>query len=315
MSRDRVSVLVCTNMDGSEKLKPIVIGKYANPRAFKNKKNLPLIYKNNANAWMKSDIFEEFLLKLNQNMQKQNRKIILFIDNCSSHPFITLPNIKIVYFPSNTTSRLQPLDQGVIHSIKANYRRKLTQKLIAIIEDNKIPTSNSIDLYEAIIMLKNAWNEVTNITIQNCFRKSGFKVQEFPFTNDIEVYETISDSIWQELGRGINLENTNVEDFLNCDNNLVAYESTDDNIDSESISNSENNLQEIESSDSETESESNEKPISLLEALNSIKILRQYSAQSDNSEESDALLNSLESIIYKSRFNNAKQSKITDYFK
>jgi hypothetical protein len=57
-------------MDGSEKLKPIVIGKYANPRTFKNKKNLPLIYKNNGNAWMKSDIFKEFLLKLNQNMQK-----------------------------------------------------------------------------------------------------------------------------------------------------------------------------------------------------------------------------------------------------
>jgi hypothetical protein len=95
-------------------------------------------------------------------------------------------------------------------------------------------------------MLKSAWNEVTNITIQNCFRKSGFKVQEFPFTNDIEVYETISDSIWQELGRGINLEYTNVEDFLNCDNNLVVYESPHDNVDSESITNSDNNLQELE---------------------------------------------------------------------
>jgi hypothetical protein len=49
-----------------------------------------------------------------------------------------------------------------------------------------------------------------------------------------------------------------------------------------------------------------------LEALNSLKILRQYSAQSDNSEESDALLNSFESTIYKSRFNNAKQPKIID---
>ncbi len=27
MSRDRVSVLVCTNVDDSEKLKPIIIGK------------------------------------------------------------------------------------------------------------------------------------------------------------------------------------------------------------------------------------------------------------------------------------------------
>ncbi len=48
-----------------------------------------------------------------------------------------------------------------------------------------------------------------------------------------------------------------------------------------------------------------------MEALNSLKILRQYSAQSDNSEESDAL-NSFESTIYKSRFNNAKQPKIID---
>ena len=31
---DRISVLLCTNVDGSDKLPPLVIGKYKNPRCF-----------------------------------------------------------------------------------------------------------------------------------------------------------------------------------------------------------------------------------------------------------------------------------------
>ncbi len=43
-SKQRLSVMVATNMDGSEKLPLLVIGKSANPHCFKNVKRLPVTY-------------------------------------------------------------------------------------------------------------------------------------------------------------------------------------------------------------------------------------------------------------------------------
>ena len=49
-SKERLTVALTANMDGSDKLKPLVIGKFANPRCFKHVNSLPVIYKNNAKA-------------------------------------------------------------------------------------------------------------------------------------------------------------------------------------------------------------------------------------------------------------------------
>jgi len=149
-SLERISVFVCANMTGTEKLKPIVIGRAREPRCFRGKKSLPVIYKNNNTSWMKSDIFSEFLKKLNKEMLSQNRKIALILDNCSSHPVMTLSNIKFIFLPPNATSVLQPMDMGVIHAIKCLYRVKVARKLLA----KPNPTPKDIDLYDAFIMLK-----------------------------------------------------------------------------------------------------------------------------------------------------------------
>ena len=49
-SKERLSIALCANADRSHKLPPLVIGKYANPRCFKNINigNLPITYQNNA---------------------------------------------------------------------------------------------------------------------------------------------------------------------------------------------------------------------------------------------------------------------------
>ena len=49
LSKDRLTVLVTASMAG-EKLPPLVIGKSANPRCFKNVKKLPLPYEHNTKA-------------------------------------------------------------------------------------------------------------------------------------------------------------------------------------------------------------------------------------------------------------------------
>jgi len=54
-SKERITVLVGSNMDGSEKVPLLVIGKSLNPRCFgkkNNKARLPLEYTANKKAWM-----------------------------------------------------------------------------------------------------------------------------------------------------------------------------------------------------------------------------------------------------------------------
>lgn len=99
-SRERITVLLCTNKDGSDKRIPLVIGKSAKPRCFTNVKKLPVVYHSNTKAWMKNDIFSKFLCDFDRSIGAQKRKIILFIDNCSAHSPDTssLKNIKVIFF-------------------------------------------------------------------------------------------------------------------------------------------------------------------------------------------------------------------------
>jgi hypothetical protein len=47
-----VTVPLACNTDCSEKLPPLVIGKYKSPYCFKNVKRLPTKYEANTNSWM-----------------------------------------------------------------------------------------------------------------------------------------------------------------------------------------------------------------------------------------------------------------------
>ena len=52
----------------------------------------------------------------------EGRKTALLIDNCHAHPSVfDLTNVQLVFLPPYTTSVLQPMDQGVIRSLKAHY--------------------------------------------------------------------------------------------------------------------------------------------------------------------------------------------------
>ena len=64
-SKERLTVLLAVNMDGSEKLKPLVIGKAMKPRCFKGVKSFPTDYRANKKAWMTTELFNNWLLRQN----------------------------------------------------------------------------------------------------------------------------------------------------------------------------------------------------------------------------------------------------------
>jgi DDE superfamily endonuclease len=84
-SKERVTVMVGANMTGTQKLKLLVIGKSLKPRPFKNvkKDSLPVTYEANKKAWMLSEVFRRWLKRLDDKFTPENRKVLLFLDNCS----------------------------------------------------------------------------------------------------------------------------------------------------------------------------------------------------------------------------------------
>ena len=121
-SKERVTVSLCCNMDGSEKQSLLAIGKFAKPRCFKGIE-LPLRYTSNKKAWMTSDLFEKWLRDFDQSMDSANRKVLLVIDNCTAHVKVNgLLATEVLFLPPNATSKLQPLDCGVIKNLKFFYR-------------------------------------------------------------------------------------------------------------------------------------------------------------------------------------------------
>ncbi|GFN77934.1 tigger transposable element-derived protein [Plakobranchus ocellatus] len=127
-AKDRLTVLVVANMSGSEKLPLLIIGKSAKPRCFNNTKKLPVEYAANKKAWMTSDIFISWLQKLDRKFLLQGRSVAMIVENCPAHPSDdNLKAIKLVFLPPNTTSILQPCDQGIINSFKRNYRKAVEE--------------------------------------------------------------------------------------------------------------------------------------------------------------------------------------------
>jgi hypothetical protein len=178
MAKDRITVALCANASGTVKLQPFIIGKSKNPRAFKGFEWQKMVsYSSNKKAWMTGVLFENWAREFDRRMRSQNRKVHLLLDNHSSHVSTFDPPLShttIVFLPPNTTSELQPLDMGIIHSFKAHYKKLLVKKML-----NDLDTSNNIaptTMREAVYHTRLAWDSVTEKTIRNCWRRSGLKM-------------------------------------------------------------------------------------------------------------------------------------------
>ena len=103
-SKERLTVLVCSNMTGSDKRPLLVIRKSGKPRCFKNLKTLPTEYTFNKKSWMTGELFTNWVKNLNREMKRQSRKVALVLDNAPCHPKLRdLSNIELVFLPANTT--------------------------------------------------------------------------------------------------------------------------------------------------------------------------------------------------------------------
>lgn len=322
-SKLRITVLVAANMLGTERLKMLVIGKSKTPRCFRGVKSLEVDYTFNKKAWMTTDIFTGWVKKLDKQMTTQKRKIVLFIDNCTAHPGdinSVLNNVKVVFFPPNLTSIIQPMDQGVIKTLKLHYRKRILKKIVTIVENNQTVPVNIVDLRECISELSKVWtNDVSDETIFHCFCKAGFSTATTEWNEEDDMTLVQLRSHWNFLQTTGNVSNeVTLEDFITADEQVTVSDFPDDDDILHSVSKSSEPVEDDDDDDDENfEDQQDKRKPTDDEVLQSFKAIRLALHLKDEVPDSIfEYLNRCETFFERSiLFKHRKQQKITHFFK
>lgn len=104
------------------------------------------------------------------------------MDSFGAHDDHSLPelsNVEVCVLPPNSTSKLQPLDAGIIASMKMRYRLRQMKRAVdlANVDENDI---YKINILTAMNWMSEVWTKVTNGTISNYWRTKSLMVEE-PF--------------------------------------------------------------------------------------------------------------------------------------
>ncbi len=83
---------------------------------------------------MSAALFNEWVHLINEIMKKDGRKILLIMDNEPVHKPFEFSKIQIEFISPNTSALIQPLDMGIIKILNDWYTRKLSNFLIAHID-------------------------------------------------------------------------------------------------------------------------------------------------------------------------------------
>ena len=149
-------------------MKLLVIGKAKKPRAFKNWDSNIVIWRKSTNAWITSEIFREwfydyFVPTVTKYLKgkKLPVKAHLYIDNCPAHPdSLSKGGIVCKFLPPNTTSLIQPMDQGILRQMKSGYKKKLMSQLVGDDDQNIVQAWKEYNIRDALINLVEAWDNI-----------------------------------------------------------------------------------------------------------------------------------------------------------
>ncbi|KAL2710053.1 Protein PDC2 [Kluyveromyces marxianus] len=196
-----VTVMLCSNLKGTEKMNPLVIGRYENYNSFKNfmkddghsvgqdshlgektGKRFGIVYQSNRKSWLTSTLFHDWLVAFDKRLVSDNRKIWIILDDSCSHRIINLnlQNIELIYTSAN--SRFLPFNWGVLEEFKARYRIQQYKALIDLQKnisqdsgDSRLLTyeQSCLTMTNAFKFIKIAWDAIPKERINATWKNSG----------------------------------------------------------------------------------------------------------------------------------------------
>ncbi|KAJ4440699.1 hypothetical protein ANN_08847 [Periplaneta americana] len=133
LSEQRITILLGTNADSSNKMKAIVTDEFQKFLCFKSNTTLPY-----------------------ENKTKESSSLHGYVSSSST-------SLTIVLSIPICKSKLQPLDLGIIHSFKRKYRKMLVLKALPSVDWKAMLKLNSL---QVVHVLTGAWKAVTAGTEQ-----------------------------------------------------------------------------------------------------------------------------------------------------
>ena len=184
-------------------------------------------YDANRKAWMTTAIFSSWLKKVDSQMKKQDRTILLFMDNATCHCVPPkLSNVTIHFLPKNVTSLIQPLDQGIIQNMKHFFRKMLLSHVLSSLDlcgdENLLSVIKSVTVLDAMQMIRCAWDSVSGETIRNCFVKAKFAENIDCDEDDIGELDE-DDQEFGDLLSGCGISQADFDDYVFIDNDEDCY--------------------------------------------------------------------------------------------
>ena len=317
-AKERITILPTSNMTGTDKLPLLVIHHALNPRIFQQKRikhaSLPVDYHANKNAWMTSEIFTQWLKKLDKKMTRKRRKIAMVVDNCRAHPNInsSLQSIKLVFLPPNTTSVTQPMDQGIIACMKQNYRRHLVQH--GMLKAMDAGQDFSWNVLDAIYGIVKAWQQIPASTIAKCFGHCGFlPPQPLPVEEDEEDDIPLAELARRLRDGGMQVTDQDMQDYITVDVDVsTSAPMTIEALASE-VMTMEAKEEEEEEDEPEPEPTAPKKPPTQAQMLDMLDQFKDAACSADDGDDWWHHINGLEKLLLK-RTSKKKQRKIADFF-
>lgn len=332
ISKERITFMPCANASGSHKLRLLVVGKSAKPRAF-GSSFIPVSYKGQKKGWITKDLFREwfhmeFVPAVRKHLKELNlpQKALLLLDNAPGHPVDLKSDdnqICVMYLPPNCTPLIQPMDQHVIQAVKLFYRKDLLKKIVA--SETDIPTTlKSINLKNVIFSLQEAWYQVHQDLIKKSWKPLlkemdeededdkiplatlAKKIASQELQNELNEVKLLGEKL---LGADISTEdmeawitgNGSETDLLLSDKDIVVKANDEVKVDSDSSS-----------SDDEVQIEATVKH---QDAVNCFNKCIHWASENNIPDNQLKLLFELKNVAAKKDIESKKQKNITDFFK
>jgi len=196
--KDRITVTLIVNAAG-EMLPMQVISKAKCPRVLKGTnidEHFNIQYEGQKNAWQDGSTMLRLLHRINRAARTKTLNFYILLDNCSSHLYAAkildpngsqnecfrYGNLVLVFLPPCSTSECQPLDQGIIRSFKAGYRKAMLRTLLIQYDlwqlgrdpqsTTKFPLHDYTHMKNVLIWMQEAYHNICKSVIQRCFVKS-----------------------------------------------------------------------------------------------------------------------------------------------
>jgi DDE superfamily endonuclease len=263
------------------------------------------------------EVWNEWLKWLDNNV---SQKSLLIVDNCPAHTdgsSLGLKNLKIEFLPPNTTSQIQPCDAGIIRTFKSYYRNALVTKWIRELNDGQ--AINKLNLKEAIELIADAWDNVKQSTINNCWQNTGILPTETASINANEMEIDEIDEAMANLILALDnlrladpLVNITADEYVNVDNGLVNTQLlTEDEIFEEFLI-AEGVLQQVHVEENSSDEE--EDAISVQMGREALELAKKFLEQREFTTESDIryirnIIRRLDDSVEKSK----RQTLLTEF--